>query len=305
MPSTRIAARISSRIVASGLAGVLVFGTAFAACGSDAPAAESTDATVKAGGSASGSGGAAGTLPSRDAGAAPARTPVYVADVVNEWPHDPAAFTQGLQWFDGRLFESTGQEGKSSIREVELRTGQVLRKRDLDKKYFGEGIVLLGDNLYQITWTSGVAFVYDWKTFTPKKQFTYDGEGWGLTTDGTSLIMSDGTATIRFRDPATFAEQRSITVRDHGTLVPKLNELEWVKGEIWANVWESEQIVCIDPATGNVTGWIDLAGLLPKRDRTGNEDVMNGIAYDEQDDRLFVTGKLWAKLYEIRLKARS
>ncbi|MES2522530.1 MAG: glutaminyl-peptide cyclotransferase [Gemmatimonadota bacterium] len=280
---------LSSRTVAAALAGVFVFGTAFTACNSDAPGDDTVSASPD------------GT----PAAAAPARTPVFVADVVQEWPHDPTAFTQGLVWHEGRLFEGTGQEGKSSIREVELRTGRVLRRHDLEQKYFGEGIVLLGDDLYQITWTSGVAFVYDWKTFAPKRQFKYDGEGWGLTTDGTSIIMSDGSATLRYRDPATFAIQKSITVRDKGKTVPKLNELEWVKGEIWANVWESDQIARIDPATGNVTGWIDLAGILPKMDRTGNEDVLNGIAYDASGDRLFVTGKLWSKLYEIKLKQRS
>jgi glutamine cyclotransferase len=238
-------------------------------------------------------------------GAVPARTPTYVADVVAEWPHDPAAFTQGLVWHDGRLFESTGQVGQSSIREVDLRTGRVLRKRDLPAPHFGEGIVLFGDRLVQLTWTSGIAFVYDWRTFEPRGQFRYEGEGWGLTTDGTSLVMSNGTATITFRDPATFEVQRRVTVTDNGTPVTQLNELEWVNGELWANVWMSDQIARIDPATGTVTGWIDLAGILPAMDRRGNEDVLNGIAYDAENDRYFVTGKLWSKLFEIRLRRRS
>lgn len=274
------------RSVAGTLITALAMGIAFAACGREAPAADSTTTA------------SSGSLVA-------ARTPVFVADVVQEWPHDPTAFTQGLQWRDSRLFESTGQEGKSGIREVELRTGRVLRKRDLPKPYFGEGIVLLGDNLYQLTWQSGKAFVYDWKTFEPKQQFTYEGEGWGLTSDGTSLIMSNGSSALTFRDPKTFAVQRTLVVTDQGQPVSKLNELEWVKGEIWANVWESDQVARIDPATGKLTGWLDLGGLLPKLDRTGNEDVLNGIAYDEKEDRLFVTGKLWPKLYEIRLKQRS
>ena len=267
------------------LASAALLGITFAACGKDAPAADTTTTA------------ATGTLL--------ARTPTYVADIVREWPHDQLAFTQGLQWYDGRLFEGTGQEGQSSIREVELRTGRVLRKRDIPAPYFGEGIVLLGDNLYQITWKSGVAFVYDWKTFTPKHQFTYEGEGWGLTTDGASIIMSNGSSAIQYRDPKTFAVQKSIVVTDQGQPVAKLNELEWVKGEIWANVWESDQIARIDPKTGKVTGWLDLAGLLPSMDRTGREDVLNGIAYDEKEDRIFVTGKFWPKLYEIKLKQRS
>ncbi|MEO7520853.1 MAG: glutaminyl-peptide cyclotransferase [Gemmatimonas sp.] len=280
----------SSRAVATTLLGVLLFGTAFSACGTDTPAASETSGTTAS--------------PDSTSSAPPARTPVYVADVVQEWPHDRGAFTQGLAWHDGRLFESTGQVGQSSIREVELQTGRVIRKRDVPPPYFGEGIVLFGDNLYEITWTHGVAFVYDWRTFAPKAQFKYDGEGWGLTTDGISLIMSDGTATIRFRDPTTFAIKGSLSVKDHGQAVSKLNELEWVKGEIWANVWESDQIARINPKTGEVTGWIDLKGLLPDVDRAG-VDVLNGIAYDATQDRLFVTGKLWPKLYEIKLKQRS
>ena len=234
-----------------------------------------------------------------------ARTPTYSFEVVRSYPHDPKAFTQGLVWHDDRLFESTGQVGQSNIREVELQSGRVIRQQDLDAPHFGEGIVLLGDNLFQITWTTGSAFVYDWKSFKRTGEFAYDGEGWGLTTDGTSIIMSNGTPSLVWRDPATFAVQKRLTVTDHGTPVSQLNELEWVKGEIWANIWQSEQIARIDPATGQVTGWIDLAGILPAIDRTGNEDVMNGIAYDAVRDRLFVTGKLWSKLYEITLKQRS
>ena len=248
---------------------------------------------------------AAGTAAAATDTGAVARTPTYTFEVVNSYPHDPAAFTQGLQWRDGRLFESTGQVGTSDIREVDLSSGRVLRTRPLAAPHFGEGMVIIGSTLYEITWTTGKAFSYDWQSFTPQKTFSYDGEGWGLTTDGSAIIMSNGTSSITWRDPVTFAAQHTINVTDHGNPVSQLNELEWVKGEIWANVWQSDQIARIDPATGNVVGWIDLAGILPAIDRTGKEDVLNGIAYDAAGDRIFVTGKLWPKLYEIRLKRRS
>lgn len=232
------------------------------------------------------------------------RTPGYGVEVVAEFPHDTGAFTQGLLWHEGKLFESTGTVGKSGIREVALASGRPLRQQPLEEPHFGEGIVILGGTLYQITWQSGKAFTYDWKTFTRTGELRYDGEGWGLTTDGTSLIMSNGSNTLIYRDPKTFAAQKAVTVTDRGNMVSQLNELEWVKGEIWANVWQKDSIARIDPATGNVTGWIDLTGLLPQLDRTGKEDVLNGIAYDAATDRIHVTGKLWPKLYEIRLKAK-
>lgn len=263
--------------------GFIVTAGAFGACGAkDQPAR-----------------GAASATP--DTGSA-VRTPTYGYTVVNSYPHDPAAFTQGLQWFNGHLFESTGQVGSSDIREVELTTGRVLRSRPLAAPHFGEGMVIIGSTLYEITWQTNTAFTYDWKTFTPAKTFRYDGEGWGLTTDGTSIIMSNGTASLTWRDPVTFAAQKTITVTDHGTPVSQLNELEWVEGEVWANVWQSDQIVRINPATGAVTGWINLSGILPAIDRTGKEDVLNGIAYDAATKRLFVTGKLWPKVFEIAVK---
>jgi glutamine cyclotransferase len=225
--------------------------------------------------------------------------------VVASYPHDPSAFTEGLFILDGRLFESTGLEGKSEIREVELTTGAVKRRRPLDAKYFGEGIVAFGGTLYQLTWKGGKAFTYDLATFAPRPQtFSYAGEGWGLTTDGTSLIQSDGTARITFRDPKTFAVTRTIDVHDGPSPVSQLNELEWVKGEILANVWQSTQIVRIDPKDGAVTGWVDLGGVLGPADRTGREDVMNGIAYDARTDKLYVTGKYYSRLYEVRLDKR-
>jgi glutaminyl-peptide cyclotransferase len=234
----------------------------------------------------------------------PARTPLYGFDVVAEYPHDPQAFTQGLQWHEDRFFESTGQVGNSGIREVELATGRVIRKQPLEAPHFGEGMVILGNTLYQVTWTSGKAFTYDWRTFSRAAEFRYDGEGWGLTTDGTAVIMSNGSSTLVWRDPVTFEAQRALTVTDNGVPVQQLNELEWVKGEIWANVWMSDRIARIDPATGKVLGWIDLTGLLSNLDRTGKEDVLNGIAYDATRDRVFVTGKLWPKLFEIRITPR-
>jgi glutaminyl-peptide cyclotransferase len=248
---------------------------------------------------------ATGEATDSSAAALPARTPTYSYEIVATYPHDPKAFTQGLQWHEGKLFESTGEVGSSGIREVELTTGKVLRQQSLEAPNFGEGIVILGNTLYQITWKNEKAFTYDWKSFTRQSTFGYEGEGWGLTTDGSSLIMSNGTPSIVFRDPRTFVVTKTITVADHGTTVSQLNELEWVKGEIWANVWQSDQVARIDPATGAVTGWIDFSGLLSKMDRTGSEDVLNGIAYDAEKDRLFVTGKLWPMLFEIRLKPRS
>ncbi len=234
----------------------------------------------------------------------PPRAPTYTYEIVNVYPHDPTAFTQGLQWHENRLFESTGEVGSSGLREVDLASGRVLRQQALEVPHFGEGMIILGDKLYQLTWQSGKAFTYDWKTFTRNGSFSYDGEGWGLTTDGTALIMSNGSSSLVWRDPKTFAVLKTLAVTDRGTPVAALNELEWVKGEIWANVWQSDSIARIDPNTGTVLGWIDLSNILPKIDRTGHEDVLNGIAYDAAKDRIFVTGKLWPKLYEIRLKLR-
>lgn len=239
------------------------------------------------------------------------RTPTYSFEVVRTYPHDISAYTEGLLFHEGRFFESTGEVGKSDIREVELETGRVIRKRALtgkdknDSGYFGEGIIIVGDKMIELTWKSEVAFIYDWKTFEPKGQFTYQGEGWAFTKHADSLIMSNGSSVINYRDPKTFAITRTITVSDHDVPVQQLNELEWVKGEIWANVWQQEQIARIDPATGKVLGWINLSGLLEAADRNGQEDVLNGIAYDEKNDRIFVTGKHWSKLYEIKLKQRS
>lgn len=242
---------------------------------------------------------AASPLPQPTAAAA---IPRYTYEVITAFPHDPGAFTQGLLFDQGQLYESTGLKGASSIRRVDLQTGEVLARQPLTDTYFGEGIVIVGDNLYQLTWQERTGFIYDKATFTQKGQFSYPTEGWGITFDGERLIMSDGTPRLYFWDPNTLAEMGSIDVHDEtGQLIPMLNELEYVKGEIFANIWQTDLIARIDPATGAVTGWIDLSGLLPNAERTSNTDVLNGIAYLPDGDRLFVTGKRWPKLFEIRL----
>jgi glutamine cyclotransferase len=239
--------------------------------------------------------------PPAAAQAPPTVLPVYGYAIVNTYPHDRNAFTQGLQYVDGALYEGTGLHGESSIRKVKLETGEVMQRRPLSPAHFGEGITVRGGELVQLTWKSGLAFVYDAGTFQPKRTFTYAGEGWGLTQDKAGFIMSDGTDALRFLDPGSFKETRRLRVTANGAPLKDLNELEYVKGEIFANVWMTDRIARIDPSTGRVTGWIDLTGLLPVRDRWHPDQVLNGIAHDEKGDRLFVTGKLWPKLFEIRL----
>jgi len=231
-------------------------------------------------------------------------TPTYGYTVVATLPHDPAAFTEGLFIKDGKLYEGTGIEGKSEIRRSDLATGAVELRRALPAEYFGEGISAVGDRLYELTWKHGKAFVYDLKTFAPVDTFSYYGQGWGMTTDGTSLYMTDSTSRIRVIDPKTFTVTRTIDVHDGTSPVSMVNELEWYKGELLANVWQCWQIARIDPKTGNVTGWIDLTGILAPADKNGAEDVLNGIAYDAQSDKLYVTGKNFSKLYQIQLKQR-
>mgnify|MGYP001026069080 CR=1 FL=1 len=226
--------------------------------------------------------------------------PVYRYEIVRTFPHDPGAFTQGLVFADGYLYEGTGQKGQSTLRRVKLENGEVVQMRRLEDRYFGEGITLVGDSIVQLTWQEKIGFVYDRKSFERKRTFTYEGEGWGLTYDGTRLIMSDGSDTLRFLDPQTFKETGRVQVKDGGRPVPQLNELEFIKGEVFANVWGTDRIVRIAPETGQVTGWIDLKGLLSPHEAVG-VDVLNGIAYDAAADRLFVTGKWWPKLFEIRL----
>ena len=229
-----------------------------------------------------------------------AATPVYGYEVVRAYPHDPNAFTEGLFLRDGFLYESTGLQGASSIRKIVLETGAVENERSISSQYFGEGIIDWKDKLIQLTWKNQIGFVYGVDDFETRGEFSYAGEGWALTRDDKRLIMSDGTSRLRFLDPETLKETGGITVTDEGKPVDQLNELEWVKGEILANIWQTDRIARIDPATGKVKGWIDLTGLLPVEDRAG-VDVLNGIAYDAKADRLIVTGKLWPRLYEIRL----
>ncbi len=225
--------------------------------------------------------------------------------VIHTYPHDALAFTQGLIYLDGRLYESTGLNGRSSIRMVDLSSGRVLQKYDLPAEYFGEGLTDWGSTLVQITWRSHVGFVYDRFSFSLLRTFQYEGEGWGLTHDRTRLIMSDGTADIRFLDPKSFRETGRIHVKDDaGRAIDNLNELEYIHGEIYANIWESDTIVRISPRTGKILGRIDLSGIIDKRELEGSGAVLNGIAYDAARDRLFVTGKLWPKLFEIRLASR-
>jgi glutaminyl-peptide cyclotransferase len=230
--------------------------------------------------------------------------PVYGYEVVNTYPHDAQAFTQGLIFQDGQLLESTGLEHHSTLRRVELQTGKVLQKVDVPGYYFAEGMTLFGGKIYQLTWQAEKGFVYDPKTFQKTGEFPYDGEGWGLTHDADSLILSDGTPRIRFLDPNTYAVKRTITVTDAGRPVEEINELEYVRGEIYANIWHRDRVARVDPSDGHVAGWIDLSGLLKPGEVTSEEAVLNGIAYDEQGDRLFVTGKLWPKLFEIKLRQK-
>ena len=230
--------------------------------------------------------------------------PTFTYRIVHVYPHDPDAFTQGLQFVDGVLYEGTGLNGRSSIRRVALDTGKVLQQRALSAEHFGEGITVFKNDLFELTWQTHVAFVYDKTTFEPRKRFSYPGEGWGLTTDGTNLIMSDGTAELRVLDPVTFGEKRRIKVTAAGQPLRNLNELEVVKNEIFANVWQTDFIARIAPDSGKVTGYVDLRGLLSPSERV-NTDVLNGIAYDAARDRLFVTGKLWPKLFEIQVVAKG
>lgn len=233
--------------------------------------------------------------------------PQYGCEVVNTYPHDRGAFTEGLFFVDGYLYESTGEYGESSIRKVKLETGEVVQRRDLQAHYFGEGIVRWGDRLIMLEYQTGTGFIFDFKTFDRRSEFHYPPEGWALTTDGKRLIMDDGTPQLRFWDPETLKETGRLTVTDGGKPVKNLNELEWVKGEILANIWTTDKIARIDPVSGEVTGWINCAGLLSESDRVGGAkppDVLNGIAYDAAGDRLFVTGKRWPKLFEVKLAKR-
>ncbi|PYT00469.1 MAG: glutamine cyclotransferase [Acidobacteria bacterium] len=244
--------------------------------------------------------------------AAKTTTPVVMYDyeILKTYTHDPKAFTQGLEFHDGVLYEGTGGKDDdpffSSLRKVELATGKVLQKHDVPREYFGEGITILNDKVYQLTWRQMTAFEYDLKDFKLLRELRYTGEGWGLTNDGTNLIMSDGTHVIRFVNPEDFKTVRTIVVNDEkGKPVMELNELEYVKGEIWANIWQTGWIVRIDPATGKLLGRIDMNKLSDEEQQQNpNADVLNGIAYDAASDKLYVTGKLWRRLFEIKVNPR-
>jgi glutaminyl-peptide cyclotransferase len=233
-------------------------------------------------------------------------------EVVNTYNHDPKAFTQGLFFHNGFLYESTGERGRSTLRKVEIESGKVLQKYDVPREVFAEGATLFNGKIYQITWQEEKAYLYDLETFKLLKEFNYKGEGWGLTTDGKQLIMSDGTHVIRYVDPENFETMRTITVfREDGQPLMDINELEFVRGEIWANIWHSEDInkpnhiARIDPQSGKLLGWINLDGISPDDVKAGPENTLNGIAYDAATDRIFVTGKLWKKLFEIKVKPKE
>jgi glutamine cyclotransferase len=228
-------------------------------------------------------------------------TPQYTYRVVKSYPHDTNAFTQGLEYHDGFLYEGTGMVGRSSVRKVDLATGKVLQTFDVPRPFFGEGITVLDNQLLELTWVSQTGFVYDKSNFRVLRSFNYPGEGWGLTNDGKQIYMSDGSAQIRIWDPATLKEVRRITVKDGTQPITELNELEFVHGEILANVWQTDRIARISPMDGKVLGWVDLSGILPQSERANSDAVLNGIAYDAASDRLFVTGKLWPKIFEIKL----
>lgn len=229
--------------------------------------------------------------------------PVFGYRVVQEFPHDPRAFTQGLFFHEGFLYESTGLRGESTLRRVELETGEVLEQRELLAQFFGEGAALAGDFIYQLTWQAGIGFVYTREPFRLVREFRYPGEGWGLTFDGEHLVMSDGSDSLRFLDPDTLRQVRLLNVTAAGERLPQLNELEWIDGEIWANIWTENRIARIRPDTGQVTGFVDLTGILSPafRFRYPEIDVLNGIAWDPGNGRIFVTGKKWPRLFEIEL----
>ncbi len=248
--------------------------------------------------------------------AKPAALPVYGYEVVKAYPHDPKAFTEGLFFNNGFLYESTGEKGQSSLRKVELETGKTVQKWNLPREDFGEGIAMIGDKIYQLTWQQGLGRVFDAKDFKLLKEFSYQGDGWGMTTDGTNLYMTQSTHVIKVLDPENFKTVRTIPVmREDGKPLMQINELEWIKGEIWGNIWHSEEanilgkpnyIARIDPASGKLLGWINLAGISPDdqgHSEDQRENTLNGIAYDAANDRIFVTGKNWKKLYEIKLKS--
>lgn len=223
--------------------------------------------------------------------------------IVQSYPHDPGAFTQGLVFADGEFYESTGLNGESSLRRVEIASGKVLQRRAVDQQYFAEGLALVGDALVQLTWQHKLGFVYDRKTMEPRGTFKYATEGWGLAHDAKlGLVMSDGSDQLFFLDPKTYRVIKTTKVTEGGQPVTHLNELEWIEGELWANVWMTDRIARIAPATGTVNAWVDLSSLWPQSRRPPTADVLNGIAYDPAGKRIFVTGKKWPRVYEIKAK---
>jgi glutamine cyclotransferase len=229
--------------------------------------------------------------------------PVQGYKLIATYPHDPTAFTQGLVFADGQLYESTGLNGESSLRRVEISTGKVLQEIKVPEEYFAEGLALVGDELLQLTWQHQRGFAYDRKTFARKRTFAYTGEGWGIAYDAAGgLVMSNGSDTLTFLHPKTQAATRTLRVHDAGRPVPNLNELEWVDGEIWANVWMTDRIARISPSTGDVKAWVDLSALWPRSERQPPADVLNGIAYDKATRRIFVTGKKWPRLYQVTVR---
>ncbi len=239
-------------------------------------------------------------------GTATAGIPVYDYRVVTAYPHRTDAFTQGLQFHDGYLYEGTGLHGRSTLSRIDLESGEVLQSRRLADQYFGEGVAIVDDRIYQLTWRSNVVFVHDLETFETLTTHYHPGEGWGLAWNGTRLVLSDGTEYLQFIDPDTFVAEHRVRVTADGQPVRNLNELAWIDGEVWANVWMQDHIVRIDPASGDVTGIVDLSGLIDHTSIHGsaNEAVLNGIAWDEGQERLLVTGKLWAHIFEIELVPR-
>ena len=227
--------------------------------------------------------------------------PVLQYEIMDDFPHDPEAFTQGLVWKDGFLYEGTGLYGQSSLRKVEPKTGIVLYQANLPEHFFGEGITIFKDRIYQLTWKKQTGFIYDIATFQLLKTFSYDYEGWGMTHDGEYLIISDGTPVLHFLDPFTLEEIRQIEVYEKQNRVDQINELEYIQGYIYANIWQTDRITIIEPESGKVSAWLDLSGILNQEDMNQKIDVLNGIAYDAKNDHLFITGKLWPKMFQIRI----
>lgn len=230
-----------------------------------------------------------------------AQTPVYDYEIVNRYPHTPGAYTQGLRYFDGLMYEGTGRRGQSLLKKYRLEDGEVLLSKRLNDRYFGEGIEIVGNRIYQLTWQSHMVFVYDLETFEQQETFYNPTEGWGLTYNGSELILSDGSSNLYFIDPENFVTIRKVEVKLDGNPVSSLNELEYIDGEVWANIWQTDFIVRIDPASGTVNSLVNLTGLAAQTVRSESEAVLNGIAWDSEQERLFVTGKLWSDIFEIRL----